>query len=143
MCVDTSSGVMDAGRIVRYQGTLVDVTEKRAMEQQLRRQEEFRRHLLESFPDLILVLDLKGQYTFVSARIGELLGYGPEHLMGKNVEETENASAGTGRTLPHRRRPVRVRWPHANMAPSTATAAGARCWAWQALCWMPRASRRA
>jgi len=91
VCVDTSSGVMEAGRIVRYQGTLVDVTEKRALEQQLRRQEEFRRHLLESFPDLILVLDLKGQYTFVSARIAELLGYGPEHLMGKNVAETENA----------------------------------------------------
>ena len=81
-----------SGKIVRYQGTLVDVTEKRALEQQLRRQEEFRRHLLESFPDLILVLDLKGQYTFVSARIAELLGYGPEHLMGKNVEDAENTS---------------------------------------------------
>jgi PAS domain S-box-containing protein len=83
---------MEGGRIVRYQGTLVDVTEKRAMERQLRRQEEFRRHLLESFPDLILVLDLKGQYTFVSARIGELLGYGPEHLMGKNVADAEKTS---------------------------------------------------
>ncbi|MGO9520228.1 MAG: two-component system sensor histidine kinase NtrB, partial [Candidatus Korobacteraceae bacterium] len=92
VCVDTSSGVMEAGRIVRYQGTLVDVTEKRALERQLQRQEEFRRHLLESFPDLILVLDLKGQYTFVSARIGELLGYGPEHLMGENVEDAENTS---------------------------------------------------
>jgi PAS domain S-box-containing protein len=92
VCVDTSAGVMEAGRIVRYQGTLVDVTEKRAMERQLRRQEEFRRHLLESFPDLILVLDLKGKYTFVSARIGELLGYGPEHLMGKNVEDAEKTS---------------------------------------------------
>jgi two-component system NtrC family sensor kinase len=83
---------MEAGRVVRYQGTLADVTEKRALEHQLRRQEEFRRHLLESFPDLILVLDLKGQYTFVSARIGELLGYGPDHLMGKNVEDAENTS---------------------------------------------------
>jgi PAS domain S-box-containing protein len=92
VCVDTSTGVMEAGRIVRYHGTLVDVTEKRAMERQLRRQEEFRRHLLESFPDLILVLDLKGRYTFVSARIGELLGYGPEHLMGKNVEDAEETS---------------------------------------------------
>ena len=92
VCVDTSSGVMDAGRVVRYHGTLVDVTEKRALEQQLRRQEEFRRHLLESFPDLILVLDLKGYYTFVSARIGELLGYGPDHLMGKSIEDAENTS---------------------------------------------------
>jgi PAS domain S-box-containing protein len=92
VCVDTSTGVMEEGRLVRYQGTLVDVTEKRAMERQLRRQEEFRQRLLESFPDLILVLDMKGQYTFVSARIGELLGYGPEHLIGKNVDDVENTS---------------------------------------------------
>ena len=92
VCEDTSAGVMEAGRVIRYQGTLVDVTEKRAMERQLRRQEEFQRHLLESFPDLILVLDLKGQYTFVSARIAELLGYGPEHLMGKNVDDAEITS---------------------------------------------------
>jgi PAS domain S-box-containing protein len=92
VCVDTSAGVMEDGRIVRYQGTLVDVTEKHTLEQQLRRQEEFRQRLLESFPDLILVLDMKGQYTFVSARIGELLGYGPEHLIGENVDDVENTS---------------------------------------------------
>ena len=92
VCVDTSTGVMDAGRIVRYQGTLVDVTEKRAMERQLRRQEEFRRHLLESFPDLILVLDLKETYTFVSARIRDLLGYGPEQLLGTKIEESKDSS---------------------------------------------------
>ncbi len=93
VCVDTSSGVLEEGRVVRYQGTLVDVTEQRALEHKLRRQEEFRRHLLESFPDLILVLDLQGQYTFVSARIGELLGYGPADLMGKSVDDLENTSA--------------------------------------------------
>ncbi len=92
VCVDTSTGVMDAGKIVRYQGTLVDVTEKRAMERQLRRQEEFRRHLLESFPDLILVLDPKATYTFVSSRIRDLLGYGPEALMGKKIGEVKENS---------------------------------------------------
>ncbi len=92
VCVDTSTGVMEAGRIVRYQGTLVDVTEKRTMERQLRRQEEFRRHLLESFPDLILVLDPKASYTFVSSRIRDLLGYGPEQLMGKKIEEVTDNS---------------------------------------------------
>ena len=92
VCVDTSTGVIEGGKVIRYHGTLVDVTEKRALEHQLRRQEEFRRRLLESFPDLILVLDLKGQYTFVSARIGQLLGYGPEQLLGKNVDDTEITS---------------------------------------------------
>ncbi len=92
VCVDTSTGVMEAGRIVRYQGTLVDVTEKRTMERQLRRQEEFRRHLLESFPDLILVIDPKASYTFVSSRIRDLLGYGPEQVMGKKIEEVTDNS---------------------------------------------------
>ena len=32
VCVDTSTGVTDEGRIVRYQGTLVDVTEPRRRE---------------------------------------------------------------------------------------------------------------
>jgi PAS domain S-box-containing protein len=95
VCQDTSLGVVEDGRIVRFQGTLVDITEKRAMERQLRGQEEFRRHLLESFPDLILVLDLDGKYTFVSPRIGELLGYGPEKLLGKNIQDPGNAPEKT------------------------------------------------
>jgi len=91
VCQDTSTGVIEDGRVVRYQGTLVDVTEKRAMERQLRGQEEFRQHLLESFPDLILVLDLNGQYTFVSPRIRELLGYGPEQFLGTNIQDGNNS----------------------------------------------------
>ena len=79
VCQDISSGVIEDGRLVRYQGTLVDVTEKRAMERQLRGQEEFRRHLLESFPDLILVLDLNGKYTFVSPRIANCWATAPNN----------------------------------------------------------------
>jgi PAS domain S-box-containing protein len=91
--LDTSRAVWDAGgRIVRYQGTLVDVTERREMEKALRGQEEFQRYLLESFPDLILVIDLNGRYSFVSARIHDLRGYKPESLLGKKLEEEEDYS---------------------------------------------------
>ena len=91
--LDTSRAVWDAGgKIVRYQGTLVDVTERREMERALRRQEEFHRYLLESFPDLILVIDLNGRYSFVSSRIHDLRGFKPENLLGKKVEEEEDFS---------------------------------------------------
>src|ERR1700733_7832054 len=91
--LDTSRAVWDAGgRIVRYQGTLVDVTERREMEKALRGQEEFQRYLLESFPDLILVIDLNGRYSFVSSRIHDLRGYKPGDLLGKKVEEEEDYS---------------------------------------------------
>src|SRR5580700_10386060 len=91
--LDTSRAVWDAGgKIVRYQGTLVDVSERREMERALRRQEEFHRYLLESFPDLILVIDLNGRYSFVSSRIHDLRGFKPENLLGKKVEEEEDFS---------------------------------------------------
>jgi PAS domain S-box-containing protein len=91
--LDASRAVWDAGgKIVRYQGTLVDVTERRVMEKALRRQEEFQRYLLESFPDLILVIDLNGRYSFVSSRIHDLRGYKPEDLLGKKVEEEQDYS---------------------------------------------------
>ncbi len=91
--LDTSRAVWDsAGKIIRYQGTLVDVTQRREMERTLRRQEEFQRYLLESFPDLILVIDLNGRYSFVSSRIRDQLGYRPEDLVGKKVEEVQEPS---------------------------------------------------
>jgi PAS domain S-box-containing protein len=91
--LESSRAVWDAaGKLIRYQGTLVDVTERRKLERQLLRQEEFRRHLLESFPDLILVVDLQERYTFVSSRVRDLLGYQPEDLLGKKISETEDHS---------------------------------------------------
>ena len=85
---DASRAVWDAsGNIIRYQGTLVDITERREMEKTLRRQEEFQRYLLESFPDLILVLDLEERYSFVSARIRDLLGFKPSDLIGTRIDE--------------------------------------------------------
>ena len=91
--LDSSRAVWDAsGNIIRYQGTLVDITEKRKMERQLAQQEEFRSRLLESFPDLILVVDLEERYTFVSSRSRDLLGYEPTQMQGKKISDVENHS---------------------------------------------------
>jgi PAS domain S-box-containing protein len=91
--LDSSRAVWDAsGNIIRYQGTLVDITEKRKMERQLAQQEEFRRRLLESFPDLILVVDLEERYTFASSRSRDLLGYRPEEMLGRKITDLDNHS---------------------------------------------------
>jgi PAS domain S-box-containing protein len=93
ICLDTSRAVWDeAGTIIRYQGTLTDVTEQRKMEGQIRQQEQFRQKLLESFPDLILVVDLEERYTFASSRIRDLLGYRPEELVGRKIEDLQDHS---------------------------------------------------
>jgi two-component system NtrC family sensor kinase len=91
--LDSSRAVWDtAGKVIRYQGTLVDITDKRKMERQLAGEEEFRRRLLESFPDLILVVDLEERYTFTSSRVRDLLGYEPQEMQGKKISDLEDHS---------------------------------------------------
>jgi PAS domain S-box-containing protein len=92
VCLNTAAAVRDnAGRVVRYQGALMDITERREMERRLHQQQEFARRLVDNFPDLILVLDTASHYTFVSPRCKEVLGY--------DVEDTQQMEFG-GRTHP-------------------------------------------
>src|SRR6266849_35525 len=81
VCLNTAAAVRDnAGHIVRYQGAVMDITERREMERRLHQQQEFARRLVDSFPDLILVLDTSANYTFVSPRSKEILGFEPEEI---------------------------------------------------------------
>jgi PAS domain S-box-containing protein len=73
------------GRLVRFQGTIVDVTERLEIERKLYREQEFNRRLIECFPDLIVVLDREGRFTFVSERIKDILGVPPEAYLGKPI----------------------------------------------------------
>jgi two-component system NtrC family sensor kinase len=82
-CLNTSSAVRDTGgKIVRYQGALADITERRAIERRLYQQQEFARRLIDSFPDLIFVVDTDRRYTFVSPKVKEVLGYEPQETLG-------------------------------------------------------------
>jgi PAS domain S-box-containing protein len=75
-CLNTAAAVRDpTGKIIRYQGALMDITERREIERRLHKQQEFAHKLVDSFPDLILVLDTQARYTFVSPRCREVLGY--------------------------------------------------------------------
>jgi two-component system NtrC family sensor kinase len=81
VCLNTAAAVRDnSGRVVRYQGALMDITERREIERRLHQQQEFARRLVDSFPDLILVLDTAANYTFVSPRSKEILGYEPQEI---------------------------------------------------------------
>ena len=87
-CLNTTSAVRDtSGRIVRYQGALVDITERRAIEKQLHQQQEFARRLIDSFPDLIFVVNPQRRYTFVSPKFKEVLGYEPSEIVGLTFGE--------------------------------------------------------
>jgi len=92
VCLNTASAVRDtAGHVIRYQGSVLDITARREMERRLHQQQEFARRLVDNFPDLILVVDAKSHYNFVSPRCKEILGY--------EVSEAAHMEFG-GRTHP-------------------------------------------
>ena len=75
-CLNTAAAVRDSsGKVLRYQGAVMDISSRREIERRLHKQQEFARKLVDSFPDLILVLDTQSHYTFVSPRCREILGY--------------------------------------------------------------------
>jgi PAS domain S-box-containing protein len=81
VCLNTAAAVRDsAGAVIRYQGAVMDITARREMEHRLHQQQEFARRLVDSFPDLILVLDTDSHFTFVSPRCKEILGYELEEI---------------------------------------------------------------
>ena len=75
------------GRVVRLQGTLVDITERREIEKRLYQEQEFVRRLISNFPDVIAVLDCEGHFTHISPRVQDVLGYPPQEYIGLSIGE--------------------------------------------------------
>jgi len=87
-CLNTAAAVRDAsGKIIRYQGALMDITARREIERRLHKQQEFARRLVDSFPDVIFVVDTQACYTFVSPNVKEVLGMDVEETMAKSFAE--------------------------------------------------------
>ncbi len=93
ICLDSSRAIYDnEGRVMRYQGTLEDITVRREIEAQLSEQQQFNHRLIECFPDAILVVDKNMQYSFVSPRVQDVLGWEAEEIVGKTVASTSALS---------------------------------------------------
>ena len=75
------------GEIYRLVGIAMDITERKRMEKRLRETEERFRGLVEHTNDILWELDQEGAYTYVSPNVQDVLGYSPEHLIGKTPFE--------------------------------------------------------
>ena len=98
----------------------MDITERREMERRLYQQQEFARRLVDSFPDLILVLDAAGHYTFTSPRVKDVLGYEPEEYDMQELGERTHVEdrPALQRTVRRNRRGSQVlRLPRNSRAP--------------------------
>lgn len=57
------------------------------MQLQLRESESLHRFIVNSSPDLVYMLDRNGCFTFLNDRVGSLLGYRKDELIGKHYSE--------------------------------------------------------
>jgi PAS domain S-box-containing protein len=78
-----SSPILRDGKPMGLRGLVVDISERRAMENALRESREKYRRLTENMPDAILTTDENGRITYISRATKDLLGYRPEEVVGK------------------------------------------------------------
>jgi PAS domain S-box-containing protein len=73
----------DVGTLLRVEGTVQDITERKRTEEALRESEERFRSVLDGSPAVIFLKDLEGRYTFVNQAFARLAGRRPEELIAQ------------------------------------------------------------
>ncbi len=75
----------DHGKPVRVVGAAQDITDKKVAEKNVHLNEQRFRSLVQNGTDLIAILDLEGNFTYVSPTSEKMLGYAPALLLSANI----------------------------------------------------------
>ncbi|MFX0182584.1 MAG: PAS domain S-box protein [Candidatus Hodarchaeota archaeon] len=91
LCKDGTIKDIEVGnKVIQYQqhpaitGIARDITERKKIEEQLRKSESKYRDLIENLTNVVLEADAEGNFIFLSPQTFDLFGYHPEELIGKN-----------------------------------------------------------
>ena len=95
----SGSPVMDKqGRFVGNLTAFTDITERKQAEEALRKSEEQYRTIVETANEGIWIIDAEARTTYVNEKMAEMLGYGPEEIIGRcsfDFMDEENRAAST------------------------------------------------
>jgi sigma-B regulation protein RsbU (phosphoserine phosphatase) len=72
-----------AGKLLYYEGTVEDITQRRQAEEKVRDSEALYHSLVETLPQNILRKDLEGRFTFVNQRFCKTVGRTEAEIIGK------------------------------------------------------------
>jgi PAS domain S-box-containing protein len=77
----------EAGNIVKWYGSVIDIEDRKRAEQELRQAEEHIRAILEYSPNWIFLKDTEGRYLLVNREIERVFGISQEQIKGKTDSE--------------------------------------------------------
>ncbi len=82
---DLVSVVMENGKPVTLRGVMVDVTERKKAEADLRKRDERFRLLIENASDIVTVINAEGIIRFQSPSVTRILGFQPEEMVNRSA----------------------------------------------------------
>ncbi|MCA9411279.1 MAG: PAS domain S-box protein [Candidatus Omnitrophica bacterium] len=85
--LDSNTGIVEKGRVTRIWGVQLDVTERKRVEEEIRRKDEYFRTLIENSPDVIAVIEKDGTVVYCSPSAKKVLGVEPDSYLGKMFSE--------------------------------------------------------
>ena len=96
------------GKIIGAVHITRDITNRKKAEEALRRSEEYYRMLTETMNDGLQQIDETGRYVYVNNKMGEILGYSPDEMIGSYWTDffDENAQKIINKQLTRRKKGV-------------------------------------
>ncbi|HVU85841.1 MAG TPA: PAS domain S-box protein [Pirellulales bacterium] len=88
----------DAESVTGFVGTIVDMTDRKVIEDVIRADEARLRSILDNSPDIISLKDLEGRYVQVNRRWEELYGVSNEQILGKTNYDLLNMTRSSHMT---------------------------------------------
>jgi len=82
----TARAILDTeGNVLFYEGTNIDITDSKRVEEALIESETNYRQLVETTTDWVWKIDLEGYYTYSNSAIYDLLGFNVNEIVGSNA----------------------------------------------------------
>jgi PAS domain S-box-containing protein len=75
------------GEFNGYRGLARDITSRVKIEEELREREKKYRYLVENINDIAWEMDRETRFTYVSPKAMDILGFEPEHYLGKSITD--------------------------------------------------------